>query len=925
MAVVGRVTNQGDLELTGNINTRLPLVQDGLVAHYPHDGNGNKYFPTNIRYLRSWKNGSTVNANNHWVEIEVFDYAGNNLAAGLIPTTSSGTLTNPSGSTDGVLNSYTTQPIGALGYLEIDLLDVYDVKEINIIDFYTDGRTYHEPKLEVSDDGVRWYTIYDHAVEGEYVATEGGKLHNFSNLGTTVVPMLDIDTIYTDDYSAFSIATTNLIPDADLSNGLQHPYFSTSSGGTLEIIKDPTGKNVLKQYNPNTAQETYTNSIIVGLAPVTVGDKFRFTASVRTEELSSSVELYIFGIVDGGSYNELSNTVRVVSREEGWVKLEVEHEITDILSDNVSVRLDNNNQGNIYWKDIQLEQNTYSTEFINGSKLLSKLDYDKNTIDPNVGSFVVKFTHNNEIFDDVLYNDVLDFKGAFNNKFLILRQYASDNTPTRVYLRDGNIWRSIDISDDIIVDGLNTIIWTWEVGVGYQMYVNNVLATKSTSYTLGDKWADTDRYQFAPPWEVHSHSIYNRQLTVDEIALLSKGTHNINALGLNTSGIETEPFLGGVHFPFSYDGSDYFKTVHSTKDIGAIFDQEHGMYIGNATTNLYTDGDFALQTFHPFRNTSSLITFPNDVVGPNGENVIRIDANGSSDWHGREITISDATVYTYSAWLYMSEDCDSTNYRIRPGTGFLSTGNAKYDITRRGTWQRVHYTDTSNATITKLLLYQLDNMTTGYVLATGIQLEERDFTTPFTPVSSQQGNMHIPYDVIDCKQDFTIYGWFRPKEISNGFVPVLTRNRPDANDTGNRILIMSNSANDTFRTWTSSGGSAESTQSQVNSLIRPDEWNFFAFRRSGADLILSLGNNTDGIFHSTNGVGDASSLDVDEVDQVWQVGEYNNAESKAYHKDYVFDQATYTDEQIEMIFKRKMKSDINGLKLIGNINTNKTL
>ena len=60
MATVGKLTQQGELQLAGNIDTRLPLVTDGLIAHFPMDGT------TEDSNSVVWKNlsGMVVDPNN---------------------------------------------------------------------------------------------------------------------------------------------------------------------------------------------------------------------------------------------------------------------------------------------------------------------------------------------------------------------------------------------------------------------------------------------------------------------------------------------------------------------------------------------------------------------------------------------------------------------------------------------------------------------------------------------------------------------------------------------------------------------------------------------------------------------------------------------------------------------------------------------
>jgi hypothetical protein len=49
-----------------------------------------------------------------------------------------------------------------------------DLTRINVFHYYTDGRTYHGTKTEVSSDGVNWYALFDSAKMGEYSETATG-------------------------------------------------------------------------------------------------------------------------------------------------------------------------------------------------------------------------------------------------------------------------------------------------------------------------------------------------------------------------------------------------------------------------------------------------------------------------------------------------------------------------------------------------------------------------------------------------------------------------------------------------------------------------------------------------------------------------------------------------------------------------------
>jgi len=122
-----------------------------------------------------------------------------------------------------------------------------------------------------------------------------------------------------------------------------------------------------------------------------------------------------------------------------------------------------------------------------------------------------------------------------------------------------------------------------------------------------------------------------------------------------------------------------------------------------------------------------------------------------------------------------------------------------------------------------------------------------------------------------------------------------------------------------LRSWDSSNGTSEgATYVPTTTLVRDNEWNFFCYRRIGGTLYLSLGNST-GISHGSSANG--AHLDSDETGQVWQVGEYANSESDAYHRDYVFHQGALNNADIEAVFKTKMKATEDGLYLQNGISS----
>lgn len=60
-------------------------------------------------------------------------------------------------------------------YVTIDLGYVKELSCVVVWHYYADGRTYHNTKTQLSEDGSNWITIYDSTVSGEYAETASGK------------------------------------------------------------------------------------------------------------------------------------------------------------------------------------------------------------------------------------------------------------------------------------------------------------------------------------------------------------------------------------------------------------------------------------------------------------------------------------------------------------------------------------------------------------------------------------------------------------------------------------------------------------------------------------------------------------------------------------------------------------------------------
>ncbi len=135
------------------------------------------------RYVRNYINGSGANANNHWVEIQVFDKDGVNVALGkpVIGSVPEVAIRPYSIMTDGLTDSasYAESSVAGLQYVEIDLGQEYEISSVNVFHYYADSRVYVATKTMLySSNRTISTTIFDSAWSGTYAESVSGKISN---------------------------------------------------------------------------------------------------------------------------------------------------------------------------------------------------------------------------------------------------------------------------------------------------------------------------------------------------------------------------------------------------------------------------------------------------------------------------------------------------------------------------------------------------------------------------------------------------------------------------------------------------------------------------------------------------------------------------------------------------------------------------
>lgn len=143
--------------------------------------------PIQARYVRDYMNGNTQNVSGHWVEIEVFDENGANVALNKTVTVTQGNWptgyeSNLSRVTDGIkdVNSWLGSSDGGCE-VQIDLGSVYSIKKIVAYHYWADGRRYKDEHCRVSVDGSDWVTVFQVSGNGAVETSSGITLYDFKN------------------------------------------------------------------------------------------------------------------------------------------------------------------------------------------------------------------------------------------------------------------------------------------------------------------------------------------------------------------------------------------------------------------------------------------------------------------------------------------------------------------------------------------------------------------------------------------------------------------------------------------------------------------------------------------------------------------------------------------------------------------------
>ena len=166
-------------------------------------------FPSKVRYIRDWLGENNIDNEKCWAELQVIvnksnSYGGEtNIASGITPT-SDLSLSNLKNYTDGKDYTYVSSTTTGMHYLQIDLSSkafttgyivvkhaafvndrlvdnnsksLIDEKGNRLVVNRSISNRQYKHKLEVSDDGKKWFVLFDSEESGKYSEELGGRVY----------------------------------------------------------------------------------------------------------------------------------------------------------------------------------------------------------------------------------------------------------------------------------------------------------------------------------------------------------------------------------------------------------------------------------------------------------------------------------------------------------------------------------------------------------------------------------------------------------------------------------------------------------------------------------------------------------------------------------------------------------------------------
>lgn len=964
MGVQGRLKD-GSLSITGEVNERLPAIQNGLVAHYPFDGTVKKYIPSRIRYIRDWVNGNTLNSSSHWIEIQAIDFNNVNVALNKFAYAEGDITKTCPQLVDGNLSSgqWSTGWMSGGTNRTVDLQQEYTLKEIKVWHFYGDSRMYHESKTEVSQDGVNWFAIFDSAIEGRYVETSAGKTHNLLDLGGNY--LVDTNTTLTNDFIAIEEATTNL---AGQTISIYNNYNTSTTASLTKLNETYLGQPVYRLAitllpTATTAILDHFRNSLTGHGVIVGGGTFlantKYASSIYWRPVNKADTEF------GGVASNMGNW-KVGGNEylsDGWRRYTryLDGTMTENKSDVIhhSFRCPSLKLSETIYIDVccpQTEQGRiFATSYTPASRSAVGVLKIPFTLKP---PYTINFKHTglkslSQVVDQASSPMILQMGDYYTNASISFWNYIRE-LKTYVKGDSGSGWsgsRSYLLYTDetwnnkehmytfVAVDSRNFNIYMDGQYLGSQSSTLDVTNINFLYLGLNEYYS-----VYVANAKYRDLSLYNRALTDDEIKKLNGQSFNLLENGNLKTKIKEKPNgipKDAIHIPLDLNSKDRLNILSASEDVNTVY-EEGSIWVGSATKN-----EFAYPTFETSASSGGWAHWGSTgVIGEFGQNIDKNFIFSPNRNYSHWIESKSDSPYQYlmyqspnfsggsralQAIICMSDGSEVNDSKISP------TWNARNGGVEINKWTSIKKIGDSKWYLCKAEGISQDgsnnlvglNVKPSYkVYVDTIQLENKPFCSPFTTTtradSSLEFNLHRDYQ-LNWNENWSIVYWKKPVGTHAN-----TLNAYNIDSLGSN----SNSVGGGYLWWgknTSTNSLYLSGVSSSSVVFNPSDyfnnWQMVSMVKSGSNITLNIKSNKLTNYQATY----SSTINLPN----WFVNQYgydlklgghdNNYPSNTFFKDLIITKRALTDVELETLYKTQMRATKDGLTLQNGIKENTIL
>jgi len=933
MANIARVKKDGTLRIKDTINERLPVIQNGLVAHYPLDskagmidvvrgaGTSNNS-ESNMNILdamsNSWRDPSYWNAYVTWDSTEqaitsTTQYGGSYTSNYIrIDTSKSYYLEADVKSLNGT---------GATLYYGYRFYDA-NFNEIGISSHYgtfdyTGASGYMVPTTwtHLRNSGCGGVPKTGEGDGGSTVFHTGTKyvtiliLWNYSsnpdktwlkNLRLTTSNADTSNLVFTEEGVAVQEGTTNL-------SAQPSPAFSNWAGfsGTSTSFIAPNGhKGIFLNAITGGGCQWKTDTGWISVTPsttYTVSSKIKASNIgavsgnffyIREYYSIGSGQIREYGIFNAANIRKLDNGYSLT-----WASFTPASNCTAVLIQ--GYEYDGNQTIACY--DMQVEQHPYPTSIVTSSTSPGRLQLPIPVFSfPFSVSIIVKNQLRNSQYSDVGETSVgypiswWDVNGYYKG---ILGQMGRANASFNLdSFRITCIARAT--SYDIYFDDT-------PVALG-AAYYNNEPPPFTVPFSFGTRNSEESTGRFGGIYS--NASFYNRELTLSEIKTLIGEGLKFNTTNTVTSLILERPVMpsDAWHFPLASNTKDTSLTISASSETNTVY-EDNAIWVGTSVTNMI--GNVNMNIWDKNGSGQPIIgsTKPTEITG-----ILVDDVASNTRLSVGYINISPNTNYTLSTRLLRLSGTPTFRWQLQAynaSSGYLSTiwtqalGNFTQDI---GGWQSVSNTfsfaDSSTAKVFPWFQDGEDYVTYthSYILKNPM-MSNKMFYVPY--VNGTRGASSLTFNLnssigLDWSSEWTVCYWKKP-------IGTFTDNFSGYNIES--LGCNSNSVGGDYTWWgKENGGNAIAVAGySFNPSDYFNKWQFVYLRKTGTTLQYKIFfDNGDTTTWSKTGPT-ASNAYVTQYGYDLKLGGWDNDNpTNTFFRDLVVLKRSASDAEIMGIYKQ---------------------